>query len=71
MKINKFRYKWNNKYNEKKIELKEILGKNLQNPNFNIEKKLEELDKNNNIEIIGEMVFKSHGWINSALTTVK
>jgi len=38
-------------------------------PNFNIEKELNELKKYN-IEIIGEIVSKSHGWINCALSTV-
>jgi ssDNA-specific exonuclease RecJ len=39
-------------------------------PNFNIEKELQELKNNFNIEIIGEMVSKSHGWVNSAFSTV-
>lgn len=40
-------------------------------PNFNIDKQLDELKEKYNIEIIGEIVSKSHGWVNSALSTVK
>ena len=40
-------------------------------PNFNIKNELETLDKNYNIEIIGEIVSESHGWVNSALSTIK
>jgi hypothetical protein len=39
-------------------------------PNFNINNELQELNKYN-IEIIGEMVSLSHGWVNSALSTIK
>jgi hypothetical protein len=40
-------------------------------PNFDIENELCELKEKHNIEIIGEVVSKSHGWVNSALSTVK
>lgn len=39
-------------------------------PNFNIDDDLKSLKNNFNIEIIGEIVSKSHGWVNSALTTI-
>jgi hypothetical protein len=39
-------------------------------PNFNIGNELELLRDKYNIEVIGEIVSKSHGWVNSALSTL-
>lgn len=39
-------------------------------PNYNIKNELETLKTKHNITIIGEIVSESHGWVNSALTTV-
>ena len=47
------------------------IGMHYCKPNFNIENELAELKDKYNIEIIGELVSKSHGWVNSALSTVK
>ncbi len=46
------------------------VGMHYSKPNFNIGKELEELKKSN-IEIIGEIVSESHGWVNCALSTIK
>lgn len=39
-------------------------------PNFDIKNELVLLREKYNIEVIGEMVSQSHGWVNSALSTV-
>lgn len=39
-------------------------------PNFNIKNELDTLKTKFNIEIIGEIVSESHGWVNSALSSV-
>jgi hypothetical protein len=46
------------------------VGMHYSKPNFNIKNELEELKKSN-IEIIGEIVSESHGWVNSALATIE
>lgn len=46
------------------------VGMHFCKPNFNIDIHLDNLKKNFNIEIIGEIVAKSHGWVESALSTV-
>lgn len=45
------------------------VGMHYSKPNFNIKNELEQLKKSN-IEIIGEIVSESHGWVNSALSTL-
>ena len=45
------------------------IGMHYCKPNFNIKNNLNELKKFN-IEIIGEIVSESHGWVNSALSTI-
>jgi len=46
------------------------VGMHYSKPNFNIGNQIEDLRKSN-IEIIGEIVSNSHGWVNSALSTIK
>jgi hypothetical protein len=45
-------------------------GMHYPKPNCNIERELYELKLTHNIEIIGEIVSKIHGWVDSALSTV-
>ena len=40
-------------------------------PGFSIDEDLELLKNNHNLEVIGEIVAKSHGWVNSALSSIK
>jgi hypothetical protein len=40
-------------------------------PGFNIKSELETLKNEHNIEIVGEIISESHGWVNSALSTIK
>lgn len=47
------------------------IGMHFCKPNFNIDNDLSILKKNFNIEIIGEIVAKSHGWVESALSTIQ
>ena len=47
------------------------VGMHFCKPNFNIQNELNELENIHNIKIIGEIVSKSHGWVESALSTIK
>lgn len=46
------------------------VGMHFSKPNFNIGDQLDELKKLN-FEVVGEIVSDSHGWVNSALSTIK
>lgn len=47
------------------------IGMHYCKPGFNIKNELDKLKNEYNIEIIGEIVSESHGWVNSALSTIR
>jgi hypothetical protein len=47
------------------------VGMHYSKPGFSIDEDLGLLKNNHNLEVIGELVAKSHGWVNSALSSIK